>query len=135
MQGHSEQIKILVVDDDPGPLLFIEEVLSRENFTVLTADGGHSAMQLMQQSMPDLLITDIVMDDGEGTDLIIELRKLSRIPILAISGGNIGFGGDYLKMALSFGADDILSKPFYKSELLEKVKKLLGIEDVANVTQ
>ena len=125
MNAHSKQYKILVVDDDQGPLLFIEHVLSKEGFNVLTADGGNSAMKLLKQSLPDLLITDIVMDDGEGTDLIIELRKFSAIPILAISGGNIGFGADYLNMVLALGADAILSKPFYKAELLEKVTLLL----------
>lgn len=122
----NKQIKILVVDDDMGPLQFIEDVLSRENYIVLTAVGGHEAMHLIKQSIPDLLITDIVMDDGEGTDLIIELRKISDTPILAISGGNIGFGADYLEMALSLGANEILSKPFYKTELLEKVEMLLA---------
>jgi len=129
MNENTKKVKILVVDDDQGPLLFIEHVLSKEGYNVVTAEGGHIAMKLMKQSLPDLLITDIVMDNGEGTDLILELRKMSDIPILAISGGNIGFGADYLDMAMAFGANAILSKPFYKAELLEKVQQLLNKND------
>jgi len=121
----NSNIKILVVDDDQGPLMFIEDVLTQETYSVLTAAGGIEAMKLIEQSAPDLLITDIVMERGEGTELIIEIRKSSKLPILAISGGNIGYGSDYLEMALKAGANDILSKPFYKSELLDKVKALL----------
>lgn len=121
-----KQFKILVVDDDQGVLLFIEHVLSKANYSVVTANSGNLAIKLLKQSLPDLLITDIVMDNGEGTTLIIELRKFSNIPILAISGGNIGFGSDYLDMAVSFGANDALSKPFYKAELLEKVAQQLS---------
>jgi len=124
----NSDIKILVVDDDQGPLLFIEDVLSQENYSVLTASGGMEAMKLMDLSEPDLLITDIVMERGEGTELIIELRKKSELPILAISGGNIGYGGDYLDMALKAGANAILSKPFYRAELLEKVTTLLLLD-------
>jgi len=125
MNANNKQFKILVVDDDQGPLLYIEHILSQLGYDVITAGGGNQAMKIMKQSMPDLLITDIVMDDGEGTGLIMELRNISNIPILAISGGNIGFGADYLQMALSFGADEILSKPFIKSELIEKLNILL----------
>jgi len=125
MNTSNKQFKILVVDDDQGPLLFIEHVLSNEGYNVVTAESGNSALKLLKQSLPELLITDIVMDNGDGTALIMALRKFSTIPILAISGGNIGFGADYLEMAISFGANDILSKPFYKAELLDKVRQLL----------
>jgi len=125
MKKDNKQHKILVVDDESGPLHYIEHVLSQEGYDVITADGGHKAMAIIRQSLPDMLITDIVMDNGEGTDLIIELRKISDIPILAISGGNIGFGADYLKMAIPLGANATLSKPFFKAELLDKVTEFL----------
>ncbi len=128
MDREKSQLTILVVDDDQGPLLFIEHVLSSANYSVLTANGGDEAMKLINQSMPDLLITDIVMDKGEGTELIIKVRQMSNIPILAISGGNIGYGADYLEMALKAGANASLSKPFYKMELLDKVTELLSLQ-------
>ena len=126
MESSNKEIKILVVDDDSGPLFFIEDILTAAEYSIVTANSGNSALRLIKQSMPDLLITDIVMDDGDGTNLILELRKISDIPVLAISGGNIGFGADYLEMALSFGANGILSKPFYRKELLDKVSRLLA---------
>ncbi len=126
MNSENRNYKILVVDDDQGALLYIEHLLSRNGYDVITVDGGDLAMKMIQQSVPDMLITDIVMDNGEGTGLIIELKKMSNIPVLAISGGNIGFGTDYLQMAMQLGANATLSKPFFKSELLDKVKEFLG---------
>ncbi len=129
MNTQNTNLKVLVVDDDQGSLLFIEHVLTTDGYTVITAEGGDSALKLMNQSLPDLLITDIVMENGEGTALIMNVRKMSDLPILAISGGNIGFGADYLDMALNFGANAVLSKPFYKSELLDKIDELLNISE------
>ncbi|MCP3675022.1 MAG: response regulator [Gammaproteobacteria bacterium] len=125
MSAQNTNLKILVVDDNQDFLLFIEEALSSEGYGVVTTDGGDSALKLIKQSLPDLIITDIVMENGEGTALIMDIRKISDLPILAISGGNFGFGVDYLDMALNFGANAILSKPFYKGELINKIDELL----------
>jgi YesN/AraC family two-component response regulator len=82
---------------------------------------------MFEKMKPDLLITDIIMPQKEGLELIIELRKKNKgLKIIAISGGGrIGPEG-YLPLAKRLGADLVFQKPLVQKEFMNAISKLLG---------
>ena len=81
---------------------------------------------MLEQFVPDLLITDLLMPEKEGIELIQEVRRNHpKMPIIAISGAQTDKTGIYLKMAGSLGADYVLAKPFALKDLLNTVKQAL----------
>jgi len=95
---------------------------------VLDAENGVEAVKICMDTNIDLLITDIVMPEKHGIDLIMELsEKLPDLPIIAISGGG-GVTGrfDYLEIAPLVGANNVLRKPFQASELRQLVEGILA---------
>ena len=84
-------------------------------------------MKAFRRQPPDLVITDIVMVDGEGLDMIRALRKLdAHVKIIAMSGGGLGKSDDYLNLANKFGATRVLAKPFSGPEILAVVAAVLS---------
>lgn len=117
---------ILVIDDDAQLRGFLREVLDQEGFQVLEAENGNVGSVLFERHRPDLVLTDIVMPEKEGMELIMELRRADpALPIIAMSGGNAGFSGSYLSAAGKLGADATLAKPFTASHLLAAIQELL----------
>jgi DNA-binding response OmpR family regulator len=118
---------ILVVDDEEIIRNLINIILKQAGYCVRMACNGEEASQLLNQSVPELLITDLVMPEKSGTQLIQEVRSQHpAIPIIALSGAQSDQPGVYLEMAKSFGANYVLAKPFSLGELLGLVKEALG---------
>lgn len=117
---------ILLVDDDDEFRAILREVLMQAGYQVEEASDGVQAMKRYGSDPADLVITDLVMPEKEGLELIRELRRLyPDAKIIAISGGGEHGSQDYLKMAAAFGAQRVLSKPFARDEILEAVKQVL----------
>lgn len=117
---------ILVVDDDKSILSFIDEALNSEH-VVYTSETVKDAEKITNTHKIDLLITDLVMPEKNGIDMILSFRKLyPDLHILAISGGG-GITGrfDYLPIAKLIGAESTLKKPFSILELRKQVKSIL----------
>ncbi len=117
---------LLVVDDDKSILSFIENALSNSH-TVFTSESVADAETISNENAIDLLITDLVMPEKNGIDMIMEFtKKHPDIKILAISGGG-GITGrfDYLPIAKLVGAQETLKKPFSINELRSSVEKIL----------
>lgn len=118
---------ILIVDDEAPVRKMLKKILASETHQVLEAENGIEAEKICMNENIDLLITDIVMPEKHGIDLIMELNeKLPKLPIIAISGGG-GIAGrfDYLEIATLVGAKNVLRKPFQSSELRTLVDGLL----------
>jgi CheY-like chemotaxis protein len=115
---------ILVVDDDPAIRSFLGRVLSGAGYRVLGAKDGKEAIQQVNISEVDLMITDLIMPEQEGLETI-EILHRSRpgIKIIAISGK---FGSQFLRVAKLFGAQATLTKPVLPDKLLEAVRHVLG---------
>jgi len=121
----SDKQSILVVEDDPQYLVLLQEVLREENYLVHVAHDGGEGMKQFRIGQPDLVITDLVMPNKEGIELIQAIRgSRPDIPIIAISGG-YSFSKSALEISHDLGADDVLEKPFRTAELLAKVSQLL----------
>ncbi len=118
--------KILVVDDEANIRFLIKTALENFNCEIFTAEDGEKALTLYQRNPVDLVITDIIMPNKEGAQLISELKNLDAdIKIIAISGGGLIGPNTYLELAQQLGADHILSKPFSIANLKAIVKDLL----------
>lgn len=118
---------ILIVDDDALMRDALRKTLVRAGYEVEDASGGTAALLAYQRQPRDLVITDIVMANGEGLDTIRALRKLdAHVKIIAISGGGVGKSEDYLDLAAKFGAARVLAKPFSGAEMLAAVESVLA---------
>jgi DNA-binding response OmpR family regulator len=120
-------VKIIVVDDDPGVRSTVTRILEREGHIVMSAEDGEMGMRLARTERPDLVVTDLIMPDKDGIEIIQELRaERPDLKILAMSGGGrVGPTGP-LADAEFFGADASLAKPFTTEDLTAAVNALLG---------
>ncbi|HYX05747.1 MAG TPA: response regulator [Bacteroidales bacterium] len=117
---------IMLVDDDKAIREMLKDMLEDAGFKVDTMEDGQQAIDNFNKELYQLVITDIIMPEKEGIELIIHLKKVApEIKIIAISGGGRGKPEDYLLNAEILGADATFTKPFSPAKLLEKVQSLL----------
>jgi CheY-like chemotaxis protein len=117
---------ILVIDDDLSILSLFEQFLTNDGHSVAVASNGRNGLRMMEKQKPDLIITDIMMPEMDGLELLMELRKdHSDIPIIAISGGMQIQPVSFLPQAKKFGADRIFIKPVSLVELRQAIRELL----------
>lgn len=120
-----EKIKILIADDNDIFLEMLEEFLTQNDYEVLTSHNGRDAQEKFLDFNPDIVLTDIIMPEFDGIELLMGLRKINpNVIVIAMSGGNQGHADSYLRMAEKLGANVILNKPFDLSDLLSQIKKL-----------
>ncbi|MDP4094291.1 MAG: response regulator transcription factor [Bacillota bacterium] len=117
-----EQLTILIVDDDHEIVRIVSAILKQENYNITTANNGDEALQILQSRLVHLIIMDVMMPKINGLLATVKIREKSNIPILMLSART---EENDRVMGLSMGADDYLTKPFYKSELLARVNSLL----------
>lgn len=114
--------RILVVEDEAEIRRFVGLALEREGFEVHAADGVQRGLIEAGTRRPDLLVLDLGLPDGDGVDLIRDLRGWSRMPVIVLSAR--ADEGKKIE-ALDAGADDYLVKPFGAGELLARVRAQL----------
>ncbi|WP_083394490.1 response regulator transcription factor [Planococcus donghaensis] len=117
--------KILVVDDEWNMRNLVKLYLSKEDFEVDEARGGHEAIQLTRQHAYDLLVLDIMLPDIDGWEVCSAIRQTQQMPILMLTARNDI--QDRVR-GLNLGADDYLIKPFAPEELVARIKALLRRE-------
>ncbi len=116
---------ILVVDDEADIAASMQERLTMEGYHVLTASDGRKGLRLYHEQLVDLVITDVLMPEIDGLEVVRTLRRLgTAIPIIAMSGGG-DRDLDFLIEATEFGATRTLSKPFRLEDLVGMVHDLL----------
>lgn len=121
--------KILLIDDMAGVRRTVSAVLKRAGHKVTEADDGGIGLQLLKSDQFDLVITDMLMPNHDGMEVILFLKQQPKRPsVLAISGGGSQVSSDEAFMLARSKADATLAKPFDNSELLAAVDKLLTIE-------
>jgi CheY-like chemotaxis protein len=119
---------ILVIDDDKLMCLALAKILISAGYNVVQASDGEEGLKLYRSQDFDLVITDLIMPDKEGIQIIRELRKEnSSIRIIAMSAGGRGGATDYLKWARLMGAKQCLSKPIKREDLLDAVQTVLAL--------
>lgn len=117
---------ILVIEDNEDMMCMMNDLLSRSGYNVISAVDGVAGVKAYRALTPDMVITDIIMPDKEGLEVIMELvKEMPRPKIIAMSGGGMMGSGVYLSLAEKLGADGIIQKPFSPAELVALVKKNL----------
>jgi hypothetical protein len=118
---------ILLVDDEDLLREGVREILEMSDYTVIEARDGEEALSQFAVNNVDMVISDVVMPNMDGVDLVSRLREsFPDIPILTISGGSRVVSARFgLDSALLSGANASLTKPFTAKQLIEKVKELL----------
>ena len=118
----NEHRRILVVDDEPQITRVLRTSLSSQAYDIRVANDGETALEIMKDWTPDLVITDLSMPNMDGLELTRRLRVTSQLPILILSVR----GDERTKVqALDAGADDYVTKPFSMEELLARVRAAL----------
>ena len=117
--------KIVIADDDPIVLKFLEALLTDAGYAVTTAEDGEKALQRIRDGQPDLVILDLVMPYHDGFEITRALRQspaTRQLPIIVLSVKDRET--DVLR-CFELGADDYIRKPFNALELLARVRKIL----------
>ena len=116
------QYSVLLVDDDPKIAKLLRSYFEKEDFSVLTALDGTTALQLYRDKKPDILVLDLMLPGVSGLDVCRQIRKESETPILMLTARDEET--DRL-IGLELGADDYVSKPFSPREVVARAKAIL----------
>ena len=120
---------ILLVDDDQRLRVLLKDYLNEKNFRVFTSEDFNETKEILEFFIFDLIILDRMMPSGDGVDLIQDIKKTSKTPIImltAMSENNDKIDG------LKKGTDDYLSKPFEPEELFLRINNLLKLYENIN---
>ena len=120
--------QILVIEDDIEFGEVLCNALVKNGYRVLSAADGREGMHMYEDNPVDLVITDILMPERDGVELIIDLKKcFSEVKIIAISGGGeCGSGQEYLQSTrLVCNVEHTLAKPFRRDQLFLMIQDIL----------
>ena len=119
---------ILLVEDSPEVSMTVREILVGAGHTVVSAETGNEAMVKLKERGFDLIVSDIWMPGMDGIALLKEVRGSgNRVPVIVISGGAPNAPLTYTApLAATFGANEVIYKPFEKDELLNAVSAVLA---------
>ena len=125
--------RILVIEDESDVREIILDILEAEDYSVIGAENGKEGVKLAREHLPDLVICDVMMPEMDGYDVLKTLREhktTSTIPLIFLTAKATR---DNLRQGMNLGADDYLTKPFSRKELLgaisSRIKKKDAIED------
>lgn len=123
---------ILIIEDDPSYASMMEVILQMEGFDVSTTSDGQSALAMLRNKRPDLILCDIMMPEMDGHSVLERLKgdhTLADIPFIFVTA--LGGRAD-VRRGMSAGADDYLPKPFSADELLAAVTGRIRRHEMIN---
>ncbi len=118
-QADRSEASILVVDDDPQTLRHVRDALSGTGYSVMVTGDPVEALHITRNVYPDLAILDLVLPDGDGIELMQEMKSITDLPVIFLSA----YGQDQvIAQAFEAGAADYVSKPFSSTELVARIR-------------
>jgi putative two-component system response regulator len=127
------RIQILVVDDEPRNTKLLEAILSREGYRVECAGNGQDALRAVVELRPDLVLLDVMMPDTDGFQVAAQIKSNSdtrNIPIIMVT--SLDDRASKLR-ALDSGAEEFLTKPVDRAELIVRTRNLLRLKELADL--
>jgi len=122
--------KVLVIDDDKAVRELVRRMLESGGHSVIEASDGLEGVKVFKQETPDVVVTDIVMPNADGLDVIRRILDIRpKAKIIAMSGGVRLPGHTYLSHARKFGATAVLEKPFAPEPFLTLVDSVSSAPD------
>jgi two-component system cell cycle response regulator len=121
--------KILVIDDQPENIFYLQDRLQKEGFTVISANDGRSGIEAAISQLPDLILLDIMMPQISGLEVcrfLVQDSRTSRIPIILVTAKT---SAEDMREGLQAGAVDYIKKPINKIELLARVNSALKVKE------
>jgi len=110
---------VLVIDDEPGIVDFVEVGLRQEGYEVVAVPTAEAGLRRLREDKPDIVILDVGLPDADGFELLDVIRRESEVPIVMLTArGDV----DDRVRGLELGADDYVAKPFHFAELLARVR-------------
>jgi len=114
--------KLLVVDDEEDLQQLLRAMLERRGYEVLSASGGLQAIRRLYHERPDLVLLDVMMPGMDGWETLKRIREMSTVPVIMLTAlGEV----NHVVQGLQIGADDYVSKPFDREELIARIEALL----------
>ncbi len=113
---------IMIVDDDTNISELMTLYLNKEGYETKTYTNGRTALKAFAEVAPDLLLLDVMMPEMDGYEMLTEVRKTSKVPVIMVTAKGETFDK---VLGLELGADDYLVKPFDPKELLARVKAVI----------
>jgi diguanylate cyclase (GGDEF)-like protein len=121
--------RVLVVDDDPNVLTYVQSALRSEDFEVDTATNAEDAFDLLSESMPAVMLLDLSLPKTDGYEILKTIREERRYDLLSIVLLSADDSLDSKVKALDLGAVDYLVKPIHPRELAARVRALLMLRE------
>lgn len=118
--------RILVIEDEPSVRSNILDLLDAEGFDVVSAENGLLGTLWALENLPDLIICDVMMPEVDGYDVVEKLRQdpvAAKIPLIFLTALSDRAS---IRQGMNLGADDYITKPFTRSELLEAIASRLA---------
>ncbi len=122
MEMNVKKNRILVVDDEKRMVTFIRLNLEHDGFDVVEAYNGSQAIDRLRDSLPDLILLDVMMPDLDGFEVLRLIREVTSVPVIMLTAK--GEENDKVK-GLELGADDYVTKPFSPRELVSRIRAVL----------
>jgi len=117
--GPHDRPAVVIVDDEPGIVDFVQLGLEHEGMTVVSAGDAAKGLETIRRVRPRLVILDVGLPDGDGFELLQRIRGESDVPVIMLTARSDL--GDRVR-GLDLGADDYVAKPFHFAELLARVR-------------
>jgi two-component system response regulator RegX3 len=118
----AQKKKLLVVEDERSISEPLQHALEREGFDVALAESASGALDAFRIGRPDLVVLDVMLPDGDGREVLREIRQVSRTPVVMLTAR--GEEMDRV-LGLELGADDYVTKPFSAAELVARIRAVL----------
>jgi len=129
-QETRQRFRILVADDNPSNVTLLARYLEQEDYSLITASNGVETLKKARAEMPDLLLLDVNMPEKDGFQVLQEIRSdpaTEHIPVIILTAARLDPAD--MQFALNLGADDYVTKPFDRRELLARIRTKLRVKE------
>jgi CheY-like chemotaxis protein len=133
-ESEKPRLKILIADDLPDNVTLLSRYLQNDGYVCVTASDGLEALNKTRSEMPDLVLLDVNMPEKDGFEVLREIRSdamIKHIPVIILTAARLE--PTDMHAGLNLGADDYVTKPFDRQELLARIRTRLRVKEAEDV--